>query len=111
MSKLKMKMQKEFFNSATQGWKEIKNGIFEKVLNQDKDGKNKTVLQKWKKGTETKEVSVHNYIEEVFILEGKLKDKFLNKSFEKGFYAYRHIGMIHGPYIAEDEVIMLIIII
>ncbi len=103
-----MKFQKEFFNSTALEWKQIENGIFEKVLNWD--GQNKTILQKWEKGTETKDTSVHEYIEEVFILKGKLKDTFLNKSFEKGWYAYRHVGMKHGPYLAEDEVIMLIII-
>lgn len=105
-----MKIQKEFFNSTALEWKQSENGIFEKVLTRDKDGKNKTILQKWDKGTKTKDRSVHEYIEEVFILEGKLKDTFLNKSFEKGSYAYRHIGMKHGPYVAEDEVVMLIII-
>lgn len=104
-----MKTQKEFFNSATLEWKQMEN-ISEKVLTQDKDSRNKTVLQRWEKGTETKGTSLHNYIEEVFILEGKLRDTYLNKSFEKGCYAYRHVGMKHGPYMAEDDVEMLITI-
>ena len=51
-----------------------------------------------KPGVENDEVLIHDYWEEVFILEGEAVDKRLNMIFTAGMYACRPPGMIHGPY-------------
>jgi len=49
-------------------------------------------------GVRTDEVAVHDYHEEVLILEGGLVDLGLEEAFTAGMYAYRTPGMEHGPY-------------
>lgn len=49
-------------------------------------------------GVRTTGVAVHDYHEEVVILEGGLIDRGLDEAFTAGMYAYRTPGMEHGPY-------------
>ena len=49
-------------------------------------------------GTETSDPIVHNFWEEVWILEGSLIDLGQGQTFSAGMYACRPPGMRHGPY-------------
>ena len=49
----------------------------------------------------------HDYIEEIYILEGDLTDLTLGKTFVEGHYACRPIQMPHGPYRTESGCTML----
>ena len=69
-----------------------------KILNLDHSTGFGTRLLKFPPGVETSEVIVHDFWEEVYILEGELHDKHLNATFTTGMYACRPPGMRHGPY-------------
>ncbi|KAJ4480876.1 hypothetical protein J3R30DRAFT_3700334 [Lentinula aciculospora] len=45
----------------------------------------------------------HDYIEEVIVLEGGLRDLTLQQEWGPGAYAYRLPGMNHGPYKASKD--------
>ncbi|KAK6463256.1 RmlC-like cupin domain-containing protein [Scheffersomyces coipomensis] len=85
-------------------------GIYNKILNEDKQSGRITLLQKYEPGAFTDNVAKHTFIEEVYIIEGELTDKGLKKTFEKGSYAFRHPGMIHGPYESRKGCLTFIII-
>lgn len=78
----------------------------ELVLYQDDDG-GKTQLLRIDPGTETEDVLTHDFYEEVYIIEGSLIDKRLDKEFIAGMYACRTPGMEHGPYRSSDGCTMI----
>ena len=49
-------------------------------------------------GVETRETIVHDFWEEVWILDGELVDLGKGQTFTAGMYACRRPGMVHGPY-------------
>ena len=75
-------------------------GMVGKILNLDDATGVGTRLLKYPPGVETSDVIVHDFWEEVFILEGELHDKSINTTFTAGMYACRPPGMPHGPYIS-----------
>ena len=65
---------------------------------------------------------MHDFVEEIFILEGDLRDLKGRKSgtgdivngeegdvWTKGSYAYRKPGMNHGPFGSENGCLMFIV--
>ena len=54
------------------------------------------------------EISIHPYLEEVYIMEGGLYDTTLDKEFTTGMYACRPPGMRHGPYISPQGCTMFV---
>ena len=99
------KTEFEFFGHETVPWGPVAvgsgaaaEGMEEKILNFDEDAGVSTRLLKFPPGIETSEVIVHDFWEEVIILEGELHDKTLNATFTSGMYACRPPGMLHGPY-------------
>lgn len=71
-----------------------------------KDEANGTVsrMLKFEPGTDTSPNGVleHDFWEEVYILEGSIKDLRLDQTFTKGMYACRPPGMPHGPWVTEE---------
>ena len=61
-------------------------------------------MLKFEPGTDTTPngVQVHDFWEEVYILEGELTDLRLDKTFTAGSYACRPPGMEHGPWRSES---------
>ncbi|HEV7909215.1 MAG TPA: cupin domain-containing protein [Pseudonocardiaceae bacterium] len=49
-------------------------------------------------------VQIHDFWEEVYILEGSFTDLELNQTFTAGQYACRPPGMRHGPWRSEEGV-------
>jgi len=47
-------------------------------------------------------VQVHDFWEEVYILEGSMTDIRLGETFTAGMYACRPPGMEHGPWTTEE---------
>ncbi|KAK6198848.1 uncharacterized protein RJT21DRAFT_51626 [Scheffersomyces amazonensis] len=84
-------------------------GVYNKILNEDKKIGRVSLLQRYDAGAFTNDIANHSYFEEVYLIEGSLHDKSLNETFVKGSYAYRHPGMIHGPYKSTEGCIMLVI--
>jgi hypothetical protein len=52
-------------------------------------------------------IRVHDYWEEVYILDGDLTDLRLGATFTAGMYACRPPGMAHGPWRTVHGVTML----
>ncbi|MGW6198414.1 cupin domain-containing protein [Kribbella sp. NPDC055110] len=102
-----MKDQKEFFATDALAWTDAGGGITQKVLSEDADG-TLTRLARWAPGTASgTEVIRHEYVEEVYLLEGELTDLTLGQTFGPGDYACRPPGMPHGPYVTGTGCIML----
>ncbi len=72
-------------------------GMVEKILNLDDATGVGTRLLKFPPGVETSEVIVHEFWEEVYILEGELHDKRLDANLATGMDSCGPPGMHHGP--------------
>jgi hypothetical protein len=105
-----VKQEREFFDPADVAWAAALGvrGVTEKVLSTG-DGPVLTRLARWEPGLDTVEAGVirHDYIEEVYLLDGDLTDLTLNRTFHAGEYACRPVGMAHGPYRTEAGCTML----
>jgi hypothetical protein len=84
-------------------------GICAQVLAEDAETGDYTRLLRFDPGVDTSRqgTRVHDYWEEVFILEGELTDLRLGSSFTAGMYACRPPGMPHGPWRTETGALML----
>lgn len=102
-----MKDQHEFFATGSVDWADAGGGISERLLSQGPDGM-LTRLARWAPGTTSGAgVIRHEYVEEVYLLEGSLTDLTLEQTFGPGDYACRPPGMPHGPYTTADGCTML----
>ena len=68
-----------------------------------------TRLTRFKAGANTKEVGgkSHDYPEEVYVISGRLYDEAFDLWLEAGHYASRPPGEVHGPFICEQECLVL----
>ena len=73
-------------------------GVSQKILSRDAASGDLTRLLRFEAGVETTEAIVHDFWEEVWILEGELIDLGKRRTFTGGMYACRPPGMVHGPY-------------
>lgn len=89
-------MEQLEFHSATshpgRSWVLIEPKIFEMTLNASPSGR-RTLLQKHDPGSLNAKESLHDYIEEIYIVEGDLTDVPRSETYKKGWYAYRKPGM------------------
>ena len=49
----------------------------------------------------------HSYSEEIFVVSGRLYDEAFDIWLEPGHYASRPPGEVHGPFLADGEVVIL----
>ena len=107
---VRVKQEREFFDTADLAWTPAPgiDGVMEKVLSRG-DGVLLTRLARWEPGLDTTDAGVirHDYVEEVYLMEGDLTDLSLRRTFRAGEYACRPIGMPHGPYRTEAGCTML----
>jgi hypothetical protein len=73
-------------------------GVTQKILSRDPATGDVTRLLRFEPGVETSDTIVHDFWEEVWILEGELVDLGKRQTFTAGMYACRPPGMVHGPY-------------
>jgi len=68
-----------------------------------------TRLTRFKAGVDTKAFGAksHDYPEEIIVIKGRVYDAAFDKWLEAGDYASRPPGEVHGPFIAEEECIVL----
>lgn len=108
--------QKEFTHSAphppigtpadsetVRPWYSIGPGIWELLLNGQKESEERSVLQWYEPHAVsiTDDIITHSYVEEVCFIQGGLEDVTLGQAWSTGAYAYRYPGMKHGPYKAS----------
>ena len=101
------------FNSSESGkWEAIEgsDGMLEQLtLAIDEKTGDYTRMTRFKKGANTKEFGgkSHNYPEEIYIVSGRLYDAAFDMWLEKGHFASRPPGEVHGPFICEEECLVL----
>ncbi len=68
-----------------------------------------TRLTRFKAGVNTKAFGAksHDYPEEILIIKRRLFDEAFDKWLEVGDYASRPPGELHGPFIAEEDCVVL----
>lgn len=68
-----------------------------------------TRLTKFKSGYSTKAFGAksHDYPEEIFVVSGRLYDEAFDLWLEPGYYASRSPGEVHGPFVADGDVVIL----
>ncbi len=93
-------------------WQEIEgsNGqLFQITIAVDPETGDYTRLTKFLPGYSTQAwgAKSHDYPEEIFVVSGRLYDQAFGIWLDPGYYASRPPGEIHGPFMAEGEVIIL----
>lgn len=78
--------------------------LTERVLAMDPERDVATRVLRFLPGTDTSPngVQVHDFWEEVFIVDGSITDLTLGETFTAGMYACRPPGMPHGPWTSEN---------
>ena len=101
-----MKPELEFFAPDGIEWTRVPgdaDGLYERILARG-DSEVATRLLRFEPGTDTTPngAQVHGFWEEVYILEGSIRDLTLDQTFAAGMYACRPPGMPHGPWTAPQ---------
>lgn len=96
----------EFFPVKEVEWTTVPGpatGLQERILSQDPQYGVATRILSFEPGCDTSPngVQVHDFWEEVYILEGAIHDLELGQTFSAGQYACRPPGMRHGPWRSE----------
>lgn len=102
----------EFFSTSHLEWTTVggnDSGLSEAVLAKDKVTDVATRLLRFAPGTDTTPLGpqIHDFSEEVYILEGDLRDLTLEQTFSAGMYACRPPGARHGPWRSETGCLAL----
>ena len=68
-----------------------------------------TRLTRFKTGADTKKFGgkSHDYPEEIYIISGRLYDEAFDMWLEAGHFASRPPGEVHGPFICEEECLVM----
>ncbi len=79
------------------------------TIAEDPESGDYTRLTKFKSGYSTTAFGSksHDYPEEIFVVSGRLYDEAFGIWLDPGYYASRPPGEIHGPFIADGDVIIL----
>ena len=98
--------------SSASMWEPVEgtNGMLEQLtLAVDETTGDYTRLTRFKTGANTYEMgsNSHDYPEEIYIISGRLYDKAFDMWLESGHYASRPPGEVHGPFVCEEECLVL----
>ena len=98
------KKEAEFFDADLIRWVDVPGtpGQTEKILSKDPKTGSYTRMLHFSPGCRTTMTLTHDFWEEVYILEGSIRDTRLNQTFSKGMYACRPPGMPHGPWVSQE---------
>ena len=102
------KPELEFFPVDNLPWTPVPGappGHYQRILTEDPEKMFVTRMLKVDPGCASTETFVHDFWEEVYILEGSQWDG--NMFLQKGMYACRPPGMKHGPYRTDGGCITL----
>ena len=111
-----MKSTKTYWNPLApenfQEWEIIdgsEGNISQLTIAEDIESGDYTRLTKFKSGYSTKVFGSksHDYPEEIFVVSGRLYDEAFKMWLEPGYYASRPPGEVHGPFLADGDVVIL----
>jgi len=79
------------------------------TLAEDRESGDYTRLTRFSSGYSTDAFGPksHDYPEEIFVVCGRLYDKAFDLWLEAGCYASRPPGEVHGPFLADGDVVVL----
>ncbi|HEY3110392.1 MAG TPA: cupin domain-containing protein [Chloroflexota bacterium] len=107
------KPEREFFPVTDIEWTPVGDGsvpgLYERILAKDPQTGLATRMLRFDPEADSTPngAQVHDFWEEVYILDGALHDLTLGQTFPKGTYACRPPGMRHGPWVAPDGCITI----
>jgi len=112
MSKNTTKYWNVLSAQSSDRWEPIEgaNGMLEQLtLAIDNVTGDYTRITRFKAGADTKEFGAksHDYPEEIYIVSGRLYDEAFDMWLEAGHFASRPPGEVHGPFICQEECLML----
>ncbi len=83
--------------------------LLQLTIAEDPETGDYTRLTKFKSGYSTKSFGPksHDYPEEIFVVSGRLYDEAFGLWLEPGYYASRPPREVHGPFVADGDVIIL----
>jgi len=98
--------------SNSEKWEEVEGSdgnIMQLTIAEDSETGDYTRLTKFKDGYSTEKFGAksHDYPEEIFLVSGRVYDEAFDQWLETGTYASRPPGEIHGPFIAEGNVLII----
>ena len=111
-----MKSTKTYWNPLAQendaAWEVIEGSdgnLSQLTIAEDPESGDYTRLTKFKSGysTEAFGAKSHDYPEEIFVVSGRLYDEAFDMWLEPGYYASRPPGEVHGPFVADGDVVVL----
>lgn len=107
-----VKPHREFFSTHDLPWRSVSStveGLSEAILAEDEEGGTATRLLRFAPGTDTSSMGpqIHDFSEEVFIIDGDLHDLTLGETFTHGMYACRPPGVEHGPWVSPTGCVAL----
>lgn len=84
-------------------------GFWEKILSRDPATGDYTRLLRIDPGGDATSTGplVHEFWEEIYVVEGEITDVRMGETFTAGMYACRPPGMVHGPFLSEKGCLML----
>lgn len=99
-----MKEELEFHDPSSRPWQPVDDveGLYERIIAGSQGSPDHSRMLRFDPGCITPETLTHEFWEEVWILEGSLRDLRLDEVFSAGMYACRPPGMPHGPWDTED---------
>lgn len=94
------KPEMELFDTTYLPWRQVEGapeGVMEQILSHDPETGSYTRILR-SPPAENNEILVHDFWEEVYVLEGCQIDKSSGEKSKAGYYCCRPPGMKHGPY-------------
>jgi quercetin dioxygenase-like cupin family protein len=96
----------------TEKWSAVDgaDGMLEELtLSIDAESGDYTRLTRFKAGANTAAFGSksHDYPEEIYVISGRLYDEAFDMWLEAGHYASRPPGEVHGPFICEEECLVM----
>jgi hypothetical protein len=106
-----MKPEREFEPVAGYPWQPCAGdatGLYERVLARDGDSHIATRILRFEAGADSSPngVQVHDFWEEIYVIEGEITDLTLNETFAAGTFACRPPGMRHGPWRSPEGALL-----
>lgn len=93
-------------------WEVIENSggnLSQLTIAEDPKSGDYTRLTKFKSGYNSQAFGAksHSYPEEILVISGRLYDEAFEIWLEPGYYASRPPGEVHGPFVADGDVVIL----
>jgi hypothetical protein len=101
-----MKPALEFFDPKDLPWSRIDDASEEMILSKDEETGLYTRFLRFrpapKSGRKYGPPLTHEFFEELYIIEGSIKDESTGRTYVAGMYACRPPGMKHGPFSSSE---------